>query len=695
MKGVELQQFGEITVDVGRLEVKRGGQVVELEPKAVRVLLYLMANRERVVPKEELFEKVWAGVEVTDNALTRVVGQLRKGLGDDARQARYIETVPTVGYRFVGKPSEEKEKTGWGKGWWAAGVMVGVGLGMWWNWGLPGGKKAGGHMQAELRQLTNSRTLDAGPTLSPDGKWLAYSSDRSGQFEIYIRPRDGEGNEVQVTRDGGPNVQAAWSPDGKWIAYHCAAEAGICAVPATGGAVRVLTAPGSAPAWSPDGKKIVYREAPLLSMTPHDLLGNFPRGLVVMDFATGERRRHPDGEANQHAPHWSGDGRWVVYAVGPDAQADRVEAWNQETGERHTVVETNGVANSLVLSAGQERLYYTQYRRSGTTGIFYVDVAPGTLRARGEAVEFVRMTLLPGAMAMGRDGKSLVVGGVEQDSNLYRLELDKEGRRRGEPQALTQNRNTRNTHPRFSPDGRKLAYVGGQLGMPGQVYVAAPDGSGAERVSELDSPGVSPVWTEDSEALIYRKAGVGLVRLDLRSRRRTPIPLEVVKMGLVAYTGKGMEGVLNYRAGTKLRIEFVDLVSKARSQFVTGEEDLAYPAISADGKWVVAEQFAGGYTHVAVAPRAGGERKVWDRGAEQAFVYEWSRDGRKVSLAGLRRGRWNLYALDWRTGEEQKLTEDESFRFFVRYPAWSAQGDYLVYERSEVTGNLFEVKLAR
>jgi hypothetical protein len=53
------------------------------------------------VTKQELLDTVWKGTAVTDNALTRVVAQLRRALGDDARQARYIETVPTRGDRFI------------------------------------------------------------------------------------------------------------------------------------------------------------------------------------------------------------------------------------------------------------------------------------------------------------------------------------------------------------------------------------------------------------------------------------------------------------------------------------------------------------------------------------------------------------------------------------------------------------------
>jgi DNA-binding winged helix-turn-helix (wHTH) protein len=98
---LEIWCFGDIVADPNRLEVRRQGQIAELEPKALRVLFYLIDNRGRVVSKEELIREVWAGTAVTDNALTRVIAQIRKQLGDDARSPRYVQTASSAGYRFI------------------------------------------------------------------------------------------------------------------------------------------------------------------------------------------------------------------------------------------------------------------------------------------------------------------------------------------------------------------------------------------------------------------------------------------------------------------------------------------------------------------------------------------------------------------------------------------------------------------
>jgi DNA-binding winged helix-turn-helix (wHTH) protein len=96
-------QFETLEVDDREFRLLEAGALVQVEPKVLRLLLYLIENRNRLVRKQELLDKVWQDAMVTENALTRVIGLLRKALNDDRHVPRFIETVPTAGYRFIAR----------------------------------------------------------------------------------------------------------------------------------------------------------------------------------------------------------------------------------------------------------------------------------------------------------------------------------------------------------------------------------------------------------------------------------------------------------------------------------------------------------------------------------------------------------------------------------------------------------------
>jgi serine/threonine-protein kinase len=94
-------RFDNVVVDARDFRVLKDGQPRHITPKAFEVLIFLIAKRGRTVGKQELFDSVWRESFVTDNALTRMVKEIRSVIGDDANAPRYIETVPKRGYRFV------------------------------------------------------------------------------------------------------------------------------------------------------------------------------------------------------------------------------------------------------------------------------------------------------------------------------------------------------------------------------------------------------------------------------------------------------------------------------------------------------------------------------------------------------------------------------------------------------------------
>jgi DNA-binding winged helix-turn-helix (wHTH) protein len=291
-------RWDDFVLDLDSYRLERAGVPLSLEPKAFNLLALMVQRPGHLFTKQEIFEALWADTAVTDHALTRVVAQLRRVLGDDAGAARYLETVPTRGYRWIRpvepydppkQPEEAKEtraakadlsltadKAGKadlsltadkvGKAGFTAGSrrilpglsasfvlgLTALGFLAW----AEGRRPTIAALEPSITsndprwpvQVTTNAGLDMHPAISPHGDAIAFVSDRSGGFELLVRSLGGASAETPLTSDGGQNVQPAWSPDGKLIAYHSLRHGGIWVIAARGGTPRQLTTIGARPA---------------------------------------------------------------------------------------------------------------------------------------------------------------------------------------------------------------------------------------------------------------------------------------------------------------------------------------------------------------------------------------------------------------------------------------------------------------
>lgn len=92
--------FADCVLDLDTRQLLRGGRPVHLPPKTYRLLEFLVCQRPRVVTKQELDELLWPKVYVARSSLGRLIAELRRALGDDARAPRLVRTVHAVGYAF-------------------------------------------------------------------------------------------------------------------------------------------------------------------------------------------------------------------------------------------------------------------------------------------------------------------------------------------------------------------------------------------------------------------------------------------------------------------------------------------------------------------------------------------------------------------------------------------------------------------
>lgn len=99
-------RFGDCVLDTDARQLLRGTRQVALSPKAFETLKLLVEERPRALSKADMLERVWRGVFVSDASLTRVINEVRRGVGDSARTGRTIRTVHAFGYAFAADVEE-------------------------------------------------------------------------------------------------------------------------------------------------------------------------------------------------------------------------------------------------------------------------------------------------------------------------------------------------------------------------------------------------------------------------------------------------------------------------------------------------------------------------------------------------------------------------------------------------------------
>ena len=94
--------FADYLLDADRRELRRGSELVAVEPQVFDLLMYLVLNRDRVVSKDDLIAAVWDGRIVSESTLTSRINAARKAVGDSGEEQRLIRTIARRGFRFVG-----------------------------------------------------------------------------------------------------------------------------------------------------------------------------------------------------------------------------------------------------------------------------------------------------------------------------------------------------------------------------------------------------------------------------------------------------------------------------------------------------------------------------------------------------------------------------------------------------------------
>jgi len=713
-------RFGTFELDVRSGELHKGSTRLKVPDKSIEILRALLEQPGELVTREALRDRLWPGNTFVDfeHGLNAAVRRLRDALGDSAETPRFIETLPRRGYRFIGtvvdaaagklddqvpsplrtsdsepRPSpldpvatngtattaEPTSRVNRVRFALAALVLLASAVGaVWWR----DRPASFGDERTSLRRLTFDAGLQTDPVFSPDGRRLAFASNRAGNFDIWVQPVEG-GDPIQLTHDPADDTQPDWSPDGNWIVFRSERTwLDAASQRSVGGVFRVfvpdrrverVAASGYYPRVSPDGRRIAFSSSAFMSAAFYLAAAN----------GTGASRiaGAPSVTASSQltAMGWHPDGRLTFLHGGfNELYLSSLAPGAPRLTEHPLANDVRARAAALQLTvADREPLAWSADGRT----LYFVGVTNNTLRSiwRVAADEGLRIVEGPDRVTTAGewDGRPTAApgGGVAFASStsarrVWLLEMDPSGRKlAGSPRPLTPPE-WNASQPSLSPDGRSLIVRAVPIGATEQELRLVSTGEsayrGVRRIGADESVFMTH-WSPDGRHLLYgyrffaqpgaRRSSIRL--LDLTSLQESNVTSDAaftVADNPWGWASDGRSVLANgsrYVSGkfVLVRLPLTSAPAAERDATVlvsSSERGLWNATESPNGRWVcynASDAVEGRDSVLFVIPAGGGTPRVLAGTGEWDDYPRWAVDGRHVYFVSMRGGRFGLWGI--------------------------------------------------
>lgn len=375
---------------------------------------------------------------------------------------------------------------------------------------------------ANVQRLTVHVARDAYPRFSPDGRWIAFSSARDGNMDVFIIPSEG-GAAKQLTFHSSDDMVLGWSPDGSSVLFSSNRRESFAnklySVSVDGGMpVDVGADMGYYAGYSPDGAKLAINRK-RQAYWRKGYRGANQSDVMVMDIAAGRFTKLTDFSGMDRWPMWSPDGH--IYFVSDRGDAGIANIWRipEAGGEAEPVTSfTEGEVRWPGISVDGRVIVFER-----DFGIWKLDVASRqtsavSLRIAAETQE--SLTEMRDFRSEADDYDLAPSGArivLSIHGEVFTAPTDE-----GDVAQITSSP-WRDTEPQYSPDGEWIAFISDASGRE-EIWIAPASGEGEARmVTDVDALKSSFAWSPDSREIAFTSSDYVLRKVDVGSRRATEL----------------------------------------------------------------------------------------------------------------------------------------------------------------------------
>lgn len=523
LNGPVLYRFGGLTFNVDENILRKGDKPLALTPKMLELLGVLVKNQGRLLKKDDLMSKVWAGSFVEESNLTVTIRQLRKVLEDDAHHPIFIETVARRGYRFiadvetVGVESglavetktagpEENRGSGAGRSFVpiaAAVLMIGLlSAGAWYFYNQRRGSSFPVLVQPFFSEKLSSSGKIVHAVISADGRIVTYTSGIDGKQSVWLRQMDAANNIEIIPPSDDVYGGLALSPDGNFLYFtrrprNFVGQADMYRVSIFGGIpARVVS---DVQGWinvSHDGIKVsyvrcYYRDTEFCSLWLADaadgknerMIASRPRPFRIAD--------------NEISP----DGHSIAFAVGQSENAANEFALMEvdiETGIEHEITSEKffNIKSLTWLPDSNELLFTASRIPNKNFRIWRVSSQSGEIEPLTNDAETY------GALSLNADASRLVSTRIEDEFRLYLSSMVDPSAKRVVANAM---------YASFAPGGK--IFFSSTMSGNDEIWSINADGSEQRQLTNDTADDLLPIVSPDRNAIFFASNRTGQVQV--------------------------------------------------------------------------------------------------------------------------------------------------------------------------------------